>query len=144
MPVRDRSVLRRLRRADTSRMAENGRQTTAVILFPNAPRGAAEAIGFVAVRMVSVFVTAPPDAVNVTDGWAKLQEKYAGSVPHEKLTGPVKPPSGVTVKVTIPEFANGIVTVAGFTVTVNPGFTIVSIKGAEVLPVKFASPLYLA
>jgi hypothetical protein len=92
--------------------------------------------------MVSVFVVAPE--VNEIDGAPKLQEKYAGSVPQAKFTGPLKPPCGVTVKVTVPESANGIVRLAGFTVAVNPGTTTVSVSGADVLPVKFASPPYVA
>jgi hypothetical protein len=93
--------------------------------------------------MVSVFVVAPGE-VNESDAVPKLQEKYAGSVPQAKFTGPVKPPCGVIAIVTVPERANGIVRLAGFTVAVNPGFTTVSVRGADVLPVKFASPPYVA
>ena len=70
-------------------------------------KGAAEAVETAAVLMMSVFLSAPPDAVNVTDGMAKLQENSSGRVPQEKLTGPVKPPCGVMVRVTIPELAKG-------------------------------------
>jgi hypothetical protein len=90
--------------------------------------------------MVSVFVTAAPDVANVSDGVAKLQEKYAGSVPQEKLTGPVRPPCDVIVRVTMPDPWNEMVKLVGLTLAVNPGFTIVSVKQAEVLPAKFASP----
>jgi hypothetical protein len=33
-----------------------------------------------------------------------------------------------------------MVRLAGFAVAVNPGVTIVTVKGADVLPVKFESP----
>jgi hypothetical protein len=75
---------------------------------------------------------------------AKLQEKYAGRVPQEKLTGPVNPPWGMMVRVTIPELAKGRVRLVGFTLAVKPGVTIVSVKGADVLWVKFAFPPYVA
>jgi hypothetical protein len=91
--------------------------------------------------MVRVLVVAE---VNESDGVPKLQVKYAGSVPQAKFTAPVKPPCGVTVKVTVPECPNGIVRLAGSTVAVNPGTTTVSVRGADVLPVKFASPPYVA
>jgi len=48
---------------------------------------AAEAAGTAAVLMVSWFVSGP-EAVKVAVGSAKLQEKYAGSVPQEKVTVP--------------------------------------------------------
>jgi len=108
------------------------------------PKGAAEAVGARALFMVSVLLSAPPDAVNATDGIAKLQEKYAGSVPQEKLTEPVKPPCGMMVRVIIPEPAKGRIRLAGFTLAVKPGVTIVSVRGADVLWVKFASPPYVA
>ena len=94
--------------------------------------------------MVSVLLSAAPDLVNGTDGMAKLQEKYAGRVPQEKLTGPVNPPCPTMVRVTIPELANGRVRVVGFTLAVKPGVTIVSVNGADVLWVKLASPPYVA
>jgi hypothetical protein len=111
------------------------------ILLAKLPlKGAPEAVEAAEVLMTSVFLSAPPDAVNVTDGMAKLQEKSAGRVPQEKLTGPAKPPCGVTVSVTAPGLADVMVRVAGFTLAVKPGVTIVSFKGADVLWVKFASP----
>ena len=59
------------------------------ILLAKLPlKGAPEAVEAAEVLMTSVFLSAPPDAVNVTDGMAKLQEKSAGRVPQEKLTGP--------------------------------------------------------
>lgn len=135
-----------MRRPPARRPAKAGNKNAvaATILPPKPSNGAAKAVVGRAVLMVTVFVTAPPDAVNKTDAVAKLQEKYAGSVPQEKVTGPVRPPCGVIVMVTVPEFAKGTVRLAGFTVAVNPGVTIVSVKGADVLPVKFASPPYTA
>ena len=134
----------RLRRKVVRRPAKKGasqKAATAVTPPEEPPETAAEAAGDTAVLMVSLFVSAPPVVLNAADGSAKLQEKYAGSVPHEKLTEPVNPPCGVSVTVTTPELANGIVRLPGFTVAVKPGTTIVSVKGAEVLAVKFASPL---
>ena len=135
-------LLRRLRRPPARSPAKAGSQNAvaATIRLANPPKGTVEAVEVRAVLMVSVFVTAPPVGLNETDGAAKLQEKNVGSVPQEKFTGPVRPPCGVIVKVTVPEFAKGTVRLAGFTVTVNPGVTIVSVKDADVLPVKFASP----
>jgi hypothetical protein len=104
------------------------------------PETAADAAGDTAEWMVRLFVSALPVALNAADGSAKLQEKYAGSVPHEKLTEPVKPPCGVSVTLTTPELANGIVRLLGFTAIVKPGTTMVSIKVPDVLAVKFASP----
>ena len=57
--------------------------------------------------MVSAFVTDFPEESNETDDAAKLQEKYGGSVPQAKFTGPAKPPCGVTVKVTLAGLAKG-------------------------------------
>jgi hypothetical protein len=129
---------RRLARSPAKPGSKKAVAVNALLAKP--PKGAPEAVEARAVLMVRVFVSAPPDAVNETEGAAKLQEKYAGSVPQAKFTGPVRPPCGVIVKVTVPELANGIVRLAGFTVAVNPGVTTVSVKGADVLAVKFASP----
>jgi hypothetical protein len=102
--MRDTGALR-LRRPPTSSTASVGSQTAAAlkILPPEPPKGFAEAVETVAVWMVSVFVSVPADEVNETDCVAKLQEKYAGSVPQAKFTGPVKPPCGVIVRLTVPE-----------------------------------------
>lgn len=104
------------------------------------PKTAAEAAGTAAEWIVRLFVSGAPEAVNAADCSAKLQEKYAGSAPQEKFTEPVKPPCWVSVTLTTPELANGIVRLLGFTVAVKPGTIIVSVKGADVLAVKFASP----
>ena len=116
----------------------------AKILFAKPPKGVLAAAEVKAELIVSAFVSVLPDAVNATDGVAKLQEKYWGSVPQEKFTEPVKPPWGVTASVTAPEPEKGIVKLDGLALAVKPGLTIVSVNVAEVLPVKFASPPYAA
>jgi hypothetical protein len=73
------------------------------ILLPEPLEGFTEPVETTAAWMVSVFVTAPPDEVNATDWLEKLQEKYAGSVPQAKFTGPAKPPCDVIVRLTVPE-----------------------------------------
>jgi hypothetical protein len=135
-------VVHRLRRPPARSPAKAGSQNAvaARILLAMPPKGAAEAVEATALLMVSVLFSAPPDAVNATDGIAKLQEKYAGSLPQEKFTEPAKPPCGTMVRVTIPELAKGRVRLAGFTLAVKPAVTIVSVKGADVLWVKLASP----
>ncbi len=143
IPMRAIHRLRRLRRPPARSPAKAGSQSAVAVTIrlANPPKRIVEAVDARAVLMVSVFVTTPPVGLNETDGAAKLQEKNGGSVPQEKFTGPVSPPCGVIVMVTVPEFAKGTVRLAGFTVTLNPGVTIVTVKGADVLPVKFASPL---
>ena len=91
--------------------------------------------GTAALLIVSVLLTAAPDEFSVPDDGAKVQEKNFGRVPQEKLTGPVNPPCGVTVTVTVPVPANSMERLLGLTVVVNPGLAIVSAKGCEVLPV---------
>ena len=145
--IRPIGVLHHFQRPPARSPAKAGNQNAvaARILLLGLPlKGAAEAVETAAVLMMSVFLSAPPDAVNVTDGMAKLQEKSSGRVPQEKLTGPVNPPCGVMVRVTIPELAKGRVRLVGFTLAVKPGVTIVSVRGADVLWVKFASPPYVA
>jgi hypothetical protein len=131
-----------LRRLPARRPAKPGRKKAVAVnaLLAKPPNCAPEAVETTAVLIVSVFVSAPPDGVNETEATANVQEKYAGSFPQEKFRGPVRPPCGVIVKITVPEPANGIARLAGFTVAVNPGVTTVSVKGGDVLPVKFASP----
>ena len=96
--------------------------------------------GTAAVLIVSVLVAAAPDEFSEMDEEAKVQEKNLGRVPQEKFTGPVNPPCGVTVTVTVPVPANRMERLLGFTVVVKPGLAIVSVKACEVLPVKFVSP----
>jgi hypothetical protein len=96
-----------------------------------------------AVKMVTVLVAGAPP-LNESEGEAKLHEKYTGSVPQLKLIGPVNPPCGVTVIVTLAGLAKGTVTLDGFALAVKPGVTTVSVIAGEVLPVKFASPPYTA
>jgi hypothetical protein len=135
-----------LRRPKTRRPAEAGSQNAvaAKILLEAPPEVAPKAVEAPAVLMVSVSVAVPPDPGNATDDALKLQEKYLGSVPQEKLTGAVRPPWDVIVNVTVPELPNGIARLLGLMLAVNPGLTIVSVKGAEVLPAKFAFPSYVA
>ena len=96
--------------------------------------------GTAALLIVSVLLTAAPEEFSVMDDGAKVQEKNFGRVPQEKLTGPVNPPCGVTVTVAVPVPANSMERLLGFTFVINPGLAIVSVKGFEVLPVKFVSP----
>src|ERR1700677_3433441 len=101
--------------------------------FPSPPKDSAEAIVAAAVFTVRVSVTAPPDVGSAIDGGAKPQERPAGSVPQEKLTGPVNPPCDASVTVKVPELPRAIVRVAGLMLAVNPWFTMVSVKDAEEL-----------
>lgn len=135
-------------RRETKSPAEAGSQkaVAAKILFSKPPRRPREAVDapVVPVLMVSMFVRGAPDAAKETVDVAKLQEKYAGSFPQEKLTAPVRPPCAVIVRVTFPEPWNGMIRLVGLTVVVNPGVAIVSVKGADVLPLNCASPPYTA
>ena len=114
-----------LRRRKANNPATAGSQIAAVMAVA----------GTAAVLIVSALLDAAPDGFNEIDDLAKLQEKNFGKVPQEKFTGPVNPPCGVTVTVTVPVPANSMETLPGFTVVVNPGLTIVSVNGCEVLPV---------
>jgi hypothetical protein len=136
------SIHVRLRRRPASKPAKHGSSRTIAVV--TLPAWATEEVGMTAVLIVSVFVAVPAAEVKATEGVAKLQEKYGGRVPQAKFMAPAKPPCDVTVKVTVPECANGIVRLVGFAVAVKPGTTTVSVRGADVLAVKFASPAYVA
>jgi hypothetical protein len=137
-------ILRRLRPPRPEGGIGSHNAMAARIPLAAPPRGSAEATEVVVVLTVSVSIAGPPDAGSVTDAGAKLQERCAGSVPQEKLTEPVSPPCGVRVMVNIPDLPRGIVRGFGLMFAVTPGFRIVSVKGAEVLPVKLALPPYIA
>jgi hypothetical protein len=124
------NVSLRLRRPKANNPAKAGSQTAAVMAVD----------GTAAVLIVSMLLTAAPDEFNEMDDEAKVQEKNFGRAPQEKFTGPVNPPCGVTVTVAVPVPANSMERLLGFTAVVNPGLEIVSVKGCEVLPVKFVSP----
>ena len=129
-PPRVQLVSLRLGRPTANNPAKAGSQKAAAIVV----------VGTAAVLMVSVLLAAAPDGFSDMDGEANVQEKNFGRVPQEKFTGPVNPPCGVTITFTVPVPANSMETLLGFTVVVNPGLLIVSVKGCEVLPVKFVSP----
>ncbi len=97
-----------------------------------------------AALIVSLLSMGCPVAENVTEGLAKLQEKYSGRVPHEKVTGPMKPPCGVSVKVAAPALPKGMVRPVGFRTAVYPGAAMVSVSGKDVLGEYVPSPLYEA
>src|ERR1700760_2769132 len=109
-PIRPYHFVRDLPRPAT-RPAKAGNQNNTANLRANPP--VEEAVVRSAVLMVSAFVTDFPEESNETDDAAKLQEKYGGSVPQAKFTGPAKPPCGVTVKVTLAGLAKGTVMLVG-------------------------------
>ena len=85
-------------------------------------------------------MTVAPSGAKLIDLAAKLQEKYTGSVPQERLTGPVKPPCGTRLMLAIPELPNGTVRLVGLTVAVKPGVAMVTASCADWLGAKVVSP----
>ena len=70
--------------------------------------------------IVSLVVAAAP-LLGVTEVGAKVHVAKLGSVPHEKLTVPLYPATGVIVSVAATDCPAVMVAVAGDTVTVKSG-----------------------
>lgn len=91
------------------------------------------------VAIVSIVVTALP--LGVTGDWLNWQVAKRGRPLHEKLTGFVKEPWGVTVKVNVAVCPSVIAWLAGLAEMVKLAAFTVCVSGAEVLVRLMASPL---
>ena len=87
------------------------------------------------------LVVAAIALLGVTVDGANVQVLDAGSPEQEKLTCWLKPKTGVTLTVVVPDCPAEMVMVAGFRPTVKAGVPTDCVSTADVDPVKLASPL---
>jgi hypothetical protein len=97
--------------------------------------------------VVTVRVDAMGAPFGVTLPGVNVHAADKGRPEHENVTGLLKPPTGLIVRVKVADWPAWIEAVVGLAVIVKsggiPAFT-VCVSGKDVLPVKFWSPLYIA
>lgn len=75
------------------------------------------------------------EPANVNDAGANVQVAFAGSVPHASETTPLKPPTGVNVRVVVALEPRATVRLAGLARTEKFGVTTAWVRVVDVLPV---------